>query len=493
MKTFTATCTASMVVSSQVFINLSFVPRKFLQMLRNKLAGCLFGVILLWQSAVVADEVTLPKSVTSRLFWQDDQTRAVYWCDVTSIDGDKYTPRQTIKGFPKLDPEHQSLVQMDTANGYILVGVRDDQDGELQSGWILINTGIEEEVHGDHSHWTYRHAPKVQAMMLDQKQGNPAHLYVYNDVFYVANDKNNGFTRLDAKAIKAEDSTTQIQQAAQFFSGGSGHITLAADDPHVVYATWNDREGSNQGRVDVVSLRGAGKAHAISSFQLTSGGLHGCTINSGNVFLAPLAGVAWFAATKNGAAPKTEDVHYFDLGTQGGKPLRTGSFTNYKQHVAFTAGVGAQAAIYSVDAKANQLQLSKLTMNLGESMRLSGLEIFPVKDSGPHAFVFHSDPDSPEASRTLHIIELDPNQDQNWQDARKVKSIDVGAAVPEGHGGSHAVGSNGVGRLVYWTHPAAGEISCYSLIKGSVVATHKVEGIPSKVLVVGQRGNVVRE
>jgi hypothetical protein len=446
--------------------------------------------LLIVTGRVNADEVKVVTKVTSRLFWQDDQEKTIFWSDVTSIDGERMTAPMRVEGFPKLDDEHQTLVQMESANGYILVGVRDDQNGDLQSGWILINTGIENEDHGDHSHWTYKGEPKVQASLLDQKQGNPAHLYVYNEVFYVANDKSNGFTRLDPKAIHANDTPSEIYKHARFYTGGAGHITLAADDPKVVYATWNNREGVNQGRVDVVDLRCTSNGDRIKSFQVASGGLHGATINSGKVFLAPSDGVVWFRIAQDGMPPKTNDVYHLDLGKQDGKPLRTGSFSCFGSHVAFTAGMGAYAAIYSVDASVDQVDLCKLPMNLSDSTRLSGLEIVPVQDKGPHAFVFQGSQKEPEASRILNVIELDPNQDQSWKDAKVVQSLDVGPAVPEGHGGAHAIGNNGVGRLVYWTRPATGEISSYSLLERRVTGTYKVGGTPTRILAVGQRGNL---
>ncbi len=93
------------------------------------------------------------------------------------------------------------MVQMQAARGMLLVGIRDDDDGKFQSGWVLIESGVVEEEHGDHSHWEYADAPRVRASALDDKQGNPAHMYVYDDVFYLANDKLNGYTRVDPSAI----------------------------------------------------------------------------------------------------------------------------------------------------------------------------------------------------------------------------------------------------------------------------------------------------
>ncbi len=138
---------------------------------------------------------TSQASLQTRLFFQDDKDLGLYWMDVTA--GDKPTPGkpERVAGFPKLDPERQTLVQMREAKLYLMVGVRDEEQGGYESGWVLIRTGVEEEAHGDHSHWIYTGPPQVVATQLDSQQGNPAHVYCYDDVFYVANDALGGFTR----------------------------------------------------------------------------------------------------------------------------------------------------------------------------------------------------------------------------------------------------------------------------------------------------------
>ena len=47
-----------------------------------------------------------------------------------------------VKDFPKLDAEKQDLAQMKQAKGVLMVGVRDNDDGKFQSGWVAIDTGV---------------------------------------------------------------------------------------------------------------------------------------------------------------------------------------------------------------------------------------------------------------------------------------------------------------------------------------------------------------
>src|SRR5205823_4086346 len=110
-----------------------------------------------------------------RLFVQDLKTSSLKWADVR-IDKqgrfslDKPAP---VAGFKQLDPARQKLVQMREAAGLVCVGVRDDDGGAFESGWVLVRAGVGWADHGDHGHWSYREKPEVIDSRLDKKQGNP--------------------------------------------------------------------------------------------------------------------------------------------------------------------------------------------------------------------------------------------------------------------------------------------------------------------------------
>ena len=185
--------------------------------------------------------------VITRIFWQDRETDKLSYADLVTTN--KWSiKRGWVKGFPQLDPEKQDLVQMKECSGLLMVGVRDQDSGNHQSGWVAIDTGVFEEPHGNHTHWKYTRLPNVKQSKLDTEQGNPAHLYVYDRQFYLANDTKNGFTKASPLNLK-----NGVANAASFFPGGGRHITLAAVNNSVVYSTWIDGEGENAGRVDVVS------------------------------------------------------------------------------------------------------------------------------------------------------------------------------------------------------------------------------------------------
>ncbi len=275
----------------------SVVPRRWV-------VGLMPAILTLAISLCTADDLlasdaaspapTTRRGVT-RLFIQDADKLTLMWADLEATTPPTLSDLQPVAGFPELDPERQSLVQMVSASGKIMLGVRDDEDGEFQSGWVLVDSGVEEEEHGDHSHWYYTAAPRVLARKLDDKQGNPAHLYCYDGVFYLANDRIGGFTRLDPAAIPADADQATIERLAAFHAGGNGHITLAVSGD-LAFSTWMSREEEHARRIDVTSLSAAGTREIAFSFNANSSRLHGATAAAGKVFFAPAAGIDWIEA-----------------------------------------------------------------------------------------------------------------------------------------------------------------------------------------------------
>ena len=181
--------------------------------LQKTLSTLTLGCALFATTISVADDRG-PR--VARLLWQDRDKDVLMWGEVHA--GAKWiVSASPVKGFPKLDLEKQDLVQMEHAAGHLLVGVRDNDDGKFQSGWITVDTGVREEPHGDHSHWKFVSSPSVKSSRLDADQGNPAHLYLYNGQFYMANDKKNGFTQLDPMDLANKPAA----ECGRFIAAGS--------------------------------------------------------------------------------------------------------------------------------------------------------------------------------------------------------------------------------------------------------------------------------
>lgn len=446
-----------------------------------------WGVLLLalGGSSLKADAAEPGKPrVLTRLFWQDEEARLVKTADLLAGDVPSLSVIATIPGFPTLDTKRQSLVQMEAAGGLLLVGVRDDDDGKFQSGWVLIETGVAEEEHGDHSHWAYPKSARVRAAVLDDKQGNPAHLYRYDDTFFVANDQLNGFTWLNPKAISDKDDVATIRKKAAFHQGGGGHITLAAADNRFAWSTWIDREGDNKGRVDLVTLNPAGNAKITRTFTLPSGGIHGATACSGKVFFAPADGICWVSAADQSTSPQ---IQHISLGQDGDRPRRTGAFTAFGKQVLFTTGGGDTATLAVLDASASAPQVTQLTIKMDKGNRPGGLEVVKPRKGSPLAFVFHEHPAEVAAPDKLTLVELDPNQDDNWSDARIALELDVGPAKVEGHGGHHSVTVDADRRRAIIGNPGDGTAWVMTLDDRKIVARLNLGGNPCKLIATGGR------
>lgn len=424
-------------------------------------------------------------NILTRVVFQDDDAKTVRWADLLAGSPPKLGPVQTIAGFPKLDAEKQSLVQMGVAEGMILVGVRDEEDGKLQSGWVLIDSGVRSEDHGDHSHSTYESAPKIVATQLDNAQGNPAHLYVYDNVFYLANDKLNGYTRIDPKKLDLKSGASEIVKQAQFVSGGGGHITLAAVDKKVGYSSWIDRSGERQGQVDVSRFSDGKVAYSL---KLPSGGIHGATSNSGKVFFAPSDGICWVEADLDASLGATQvKTHHLSLGKEASsdKPLRTGAFTNLGHHVLFVTGKGAQATLCTLDAQATDPQPTMLPLGLEEGASPVGPMVGYFLGETPIALLFHDHPSTSDAKHYLSVVELDPNRDGLFADAAILHRMEVGRSRVSGHAGHHDASILADQKHALLSNPGDGTLVLVRPRRAEEVATFQVGGAPSKVETIG--------
>lgn len=435
-----------------------------------------------------AKAASTPQAVATRLLFQDEQASTLRWADLRVGGGLSLGDVQEVAGFPKLDPQRQRLVQMEAVDGWLLVGVRDDAGGTFQSGWVLVETGVVQESHGDHFDWRYAGPPRVRAVCLDDQQGNPAHLYVYDGVFYLANDRRGGVTRLDPRSIRPGDSPQDICAKAKFYSAGGGHITLAAVKDRVLYATWIDREGEHAGRVDVVPLSGPHEGQHAYALSLPSGGLHGATTAGGKVFFAPAVGICWVAAD---LAPRPHapqpPVHHLDLGTDGERPRRTGGFATLGAYVAFVTGGGPDAALYVIDAAAKEPQPIRVPVPMAEGNRPAGLRLVRPRASTPVALLFHDHPADVDAPNLMTIVALDPNGDGDWRDAKVQQELEVGPSRVQDHAGHHAVAFDADGRRAIVSNPGDGTLAVYSFDQSRLVAQFTVGGCPAKLVAIGGR------
>lgn len=438
-------------------------------------------IALAWAFAAVASPTLAAGRKVARVFWQDDTAATVCCGDLKRSSSGWSIEKLSIEGFPQLDPDLQSLVQMRMDDGLVVVGIRDTEDGTIGSGWVAIESGVVEEPHGDHSHWRFSRAPRVSHSRLDTEQGNPAHVYKYGKSFVLANDKKNGFTLTSAKSIR---DAKLASSAATFHRGGNGHITLAVHPDSVAYATWIAPAGDDQGRVDVIGLgSNLGKRYSI---KCPTGMLHGATMNSGKAFFAPADGICWVAVDRElDDDPDSVKVHHLSLGEDAdGKPLRTGAFANAGQHVVFSAGKGDASKFCWIDASDDRPSITSLPVPVKEGEAVSTPITIRSRYGDRLAVMFGQNKETPSEDRML-IVNLDPDRDGSFRDAKLGKTLDIGPNQIVGHSGYHAAVMLPDRRHVLITNPGDGSLWVVSVPNLTVRAKLDLGGAPTRLLAVG--------
>lgn len=416
-----------------------------------------------------------PPRKIARLVWQDDASQSLRWADLERSASEWSLKPQSIPNAPSLSQERHKLSQMQPLGQSLIVGVRDDDHGQFESGWFAVDSGITLEEHGDHHHAHFGRLPSVTAKQLDNQQGNPAHVYRIGNRIFLANDSKQGFTIL---AQASQDANKPF--STKFYSGGGSHITLAAVRDQYCFATWPDRDGEDAGRIDVVSIS-ADSPGLIQSFRAHSGGLHGATSNSDRVFFAPSDGIDWID-TQQWKPDEVPKVEHIDLGKdpESGKPYRTGAFENHGSYVLFVYGSGSNSKLGMIDTRHKNLKLETLAIDSGQGLALGTPVAFRAGNDKDYAWIVHHRRGS-ENEENLTSIELDPNGDGSFSDARVHKQIPIGPSKIANHSGMHGMTLLPDRRAACLTMPGSGSIWVISIYGMEVLAKLPVSGSPSKI------------
>ena len=449
-------------------------------------ALCVFVISVATLAFSIEQSTSAQQGVSERLIrvtWQNAKDNSLHWGEYLQVGPSIVFQNQgKITKFPTLE-KNQSLGPMKRIDNLMVLGVRGGSKGEAQGGWLAIDLRVIEQPHGDHSDYTYGDAPKVIQKVLDDSRKCPVHLYVYRKEFYLANDALDGFTRINPRALLSGAKGAK----GVFYRGGGDHITLAAVGKKVVYSTWIGKTESGKGKVDVVNLDKPGEKSVAYSFESPTPGLHGAITNSGRVFLAPNDGIIWVDADRTlSQSAKSVKVNYLSLGKnpQDETPYRTGAFTEHKDWVLFLAGRDADAGLYMVQASAATPSVSKLLIPTKPGLRF-GMPKCVTAISGKNYAMSFQTKRAGESVEQLTIIDLDPNQDKNFSDAKVVKSLDVGNSGVEGYRSYHSICVDDDKKFAVFTNPADGEICLLSLDKLKVVSRQKVGGIPTGIIAIG--------
>ncbi len=180
-------------------------------------------------------------------------------------------------------------------------------------------------------------------------------------------------------------------------------------------------------------------------------------------------------------------VNHLSLGkdSESDKPRRTGAFENSRNWVMFSSGTADQSALCLVNAALTTPNIVKVPIDVKDGLKLTTPKA--VLSLGKrYAFLFQDRTDAEsDVQEQLTVVELDPNRDRDYSDAKVKVSLPVGASKIEGHFGHHAITFDAYGRYAVFTEPADGIINVMSLQNLGVVARFRVGGTPDSIVAVG--------
>jgi hypothetical protein len=158
----------------------------------------------------------------------------VRWANLERIGTQWDLKPKEIQGIPNLNTERQQFSQMQRLNDALIVAIRDDAQGTFGSGWFAIDSGVILESHDDHYHAHFSLTPTLLESHIDEKQGNPAHVYRANGEVLLANDSKNGFT-----SIAFTDPSNPRKLTSNFFTSPMRRMLWGSIPLLDLSITWN--------------------------------------------------------------------------------------------------------------------------------------------------------------------------------------------------------------------------------------------------------------
>ena len=417
----------------------------------------------------------------TRVFWVDRDTQKLTWGDV--ITTDKWSLKTgTVEGFPAADSKNNRVGPLYASNGLVVAGVSGMENDSTKGRWFAIDAGVFQEPHGNHFHWKYTGRPAVTQTVEDDRQGSTRRVGSNGDRLYLFGD--HGFTAANLNNLKMRGTTTA---SGQFFPVNDRPVSqLAVVDNVVGYSAWENEDGELAGQVDVIKLADA--ADLAYSFKLPSGNISATTVNNGKVFFAHQDAVSWVTPDRNCSLSGDKvEIKTVSLPTnqQYDAENPPQALVNEKNWVIFAMGAGESSKLCMINAAVASPSIIALPITVSEGLRLSPPSTV-LSVGKRYAFVFQEriEPSS-DVQEQLTIVELDPNRDMNFDDARIAKTIPVGSSLIQDNSGSHQICFDDYGRFAVFTSPGDGTLSVISMHDLILRVNFKVGGVPTEIVAVG--------
>ena len=208
------------------------------------------------------------------------------------------------------------------------------------------------------------------------------------------------------------------------------------------------------------------------------------------MFFAPAEGIDWIDVAASVQAAGDTVVHHLDLGSEEDGAYRTGAFLNHGAHVLFLSGRGPHSFLGMIDTRREIPEIKRVALDVDPASRASAPTAVNTRLFGAIVTVFHDHPQDVDAPNVASVIQLDPNRDGDYSDAKVLKRIDVGPSRVEGHGGHHAMVADAAGRFALISNPGDSSVQIISLANLSSQSTETLSFVPGSVVAIGARGPI---
>lgn len=438
-------------------------------------AGLLACSIFTFQTAAVVAQDSRPRTIM-RVFWQDRDTARLSYADLVTTSKWNLN-RGWVADFLQPEANTAALGPMQTLGERVLIAVnRNDGTSER----ILFDSGVFEEPHGNHFHWRYSRKPAVVSRSVAPVA--TTHVSISANKRFVVHQADGGFATTDPKQMKTASADPTAQSWQNYDVGGNSVVLAFIDQSRAIAASGNS-EGPDAGRVDFVDLSRTGSQSITGSIRLPVGGIQDAEVVAGKVFYATPHGIWWHSSSSQ---PKADEIRQV-VGTEeeNADALQSDNLTPSLNWLIAAKGSGKDAALLLINAASATPKVIKLPIPSEDGLKLSHPRV--VLSLGKrYAFLFQGRTSSDQTvQEMLTVVELDPNRDRSFSDARLRTSIPVGASKPDGEAGQHDICFDAYGRYAVLTEPGTGIVDVLSLSSLKIVAKFRVGGAPDRIVAVG--------
>ncbi len=403
------------------------------------------------------------KKTITRVFWQDADTQKLSYADLSTTDR-WHIKRGWVKGFPDVDSKTQTLGPMVQLGKQLAVAIAGSEKSQI----VRIDSGVAEQPHGNHFHWTYNGTPNASWVVTTAKPLQMATTHL--DAFWFGHA--GGFVKVQS------NSSTGNRNPATAFTGGGEKMTLAITQNSLALAGHGDSSGDNLGRVDVVNLLNPNTG--FRSFTVSKAPIDSIAAIHGKAFFGQSDGIR-FSSTSTWNDFTTKIVDGSKTDSQRLAPIR---FAKEKNWLLYTESAG-KPGLCMINAAASTASVTRLEIPTPSGLRLSTPKT-KLSLGKRFAFLFQerTDPES-DLQENLIVVSLDPNRDMDFSDAYVVKTMPVGKSKIDGANGHHQICFDAYGRFAIYSDPGDGIISIMTVNDLKVRARFRVGGVPDKIVAVG--------